>query len=260
MYKFRKSGFNDDYKAFSILRNKVHRSIKNAKTEYFSDKIEEDRDNPKKLWQHLKNIGLKGEQAEGNICLNIEGEVCHEAKVVANHFNNFFTGIASTLVSKLPSCSNLFGTDSNIFKSFYSSKLTDGTSCVLTPVSECFVLKELLKLNSSKSTGLDELPARFIKDGANVLKIPITFIVNFSITTSTVPEDMKIARVKPLYKKNSSLEAGNYRPVSILSIVSKILERAVHSQLVKYLDQNNILYEFQSGFRSRYSTDTCLTF
>ena len=102
-----------------------------------------------------------------------------------------------------------------------------------------------------------ELPARFIKDGTNVLKIPITFIVSFSITTSTVPEDMKIARVKPLYKKNSSLEAGNYRPVSILSIVSKILERAVHTQLVKYLDHNNILYEFQSGFRSRYSTDTC---
>ena len=63
---------------------------------------------------------------------------------------------------------------------------------------------------------------KFIKDGANVLKIPITFIVNFSITTSTVPEDMKVARFKLLHKKNSSLEAGNYRPVSILSIVSKI--------------------------------------
>ena len=69
---------------------------------------------------------------------------------------------------------------------------------------------------------------------------------------------MKIARVKPLYKKNSSLETGNYRPVSILSVVSKILEKSVHSQLVTFLDQNNILYEFQSGFRSRYSTDTCL--
>ena len=149
-------------------------------------------------------------------------------------------------------------TETLYLKSFYSTKIKNDASCVLTPVSECFVLKELLKLNSSKSTGLDELPARFIKDGANVLKIPITFIVNFSITTSTVPEDMKIARVKPLYKKNSSLEAGNYRPVSILSIVSKILERAVHTQLVKYLDHNNILYEFQSGFRSRYSTDTCL--
>ena len=120
------------------------------------------------------------------------------------------------------------------------------------------MFKELVKLTSSKSTGLDNLPARFIKDGANVLKIPITFIVNLSISTFIVPKDMKIARVKPLYKKSSSLEAGNYRPVSILSIVSKILEKSVHSQLVNYLDHNNILYEFQYGFRSKYSTDTCL--
>ena len=68
---------------------------------------------------------------------------------------------------------------------------------------------------------------------------------------------MKIARVKPLYKKNSSLETGNYRPVSILSVVSKILEKSLHSQLVTFLIRKNILYEFQSGFRSRYSTYTC---
>ena len=59
---------------------------------------------------------------------------------------------------------------------------------------------------------------------APILKILITSIVNLSITSGTVPDDMKVARVKPLYKKNSSLEAGNYRPVSILSVVSKILE------------------------------------
>ena len=69
--------------------------------------------------------------------------------------------------------------------------------------------------------------------------------------------DKKVARVKPLHKKNSTLEAGNYRPVSILSVVSKILEKAVHSQLVKFLEQNNILFDFQSGFRSRFSTETC---
>ena len=69
---------------------------------------------------------------------------------------------------------------------------------------------------------------------------------------------MKVARVKPLYKKNSSLEAGNYRPVSILSVVSKILEKSVYTQLVQFLDENNILFEFQSGFRSKFSTDTCL--
>ena len=69
----------------------------------------------------------------------------------------------------------------------------------------------------------------------------------------------KFARVKPLYKKNDRSEAGNYRPVSTYSVASKILERAVYTQLVKYLEDNNILYAFQSGFRGSFSTDTCLT-
>ena len=69
---------------------------------------------------------------------------------------------------------------------------------------------------------------------------------------------MKEARVKPLYKKGSQLDVGNYRPVSILTVVSKVLEKCVSCQLNKFLTDNNILYEFQSGFRGKFSTDTCL--
>ena len=118
--------------------------------------------------------------------------------------------------------------------------------------------KELLHLNAYKSTGLDGIPANFLKDGAEILKLPITWIINLSISENTVPNEMKVARVKPLFKKNSNLEVGNYRPVSILSIVSNILERAVYIQLENYLTKNNILYEYQSWFRKSFSTDTCL--
>ena len=71
-------------------------------------------------------------------------------------------------------------------------------------------------------------------------------------------EALKTARVKPLYKKNRNIDVGNYRPVSILSVVSKILEKAVYVQLESYLVENNIIYEYQSGFRSSFSTETCL--
>ena len=144
------------------------------------------------------------------------------------------------------------------FKAFYEGKNKEKKVFSLKTVSEQFVHKEILNLNPAKSTGLDDIPARFIRDGAPILKIPITFIVNLSITSGTVPDDMKVARVKPLYKKNSPLEVGNYRPVSILSIVSKILERSVYSQLSEFLDSNNLLFEYQSEFRSKFSTDTCL--
>ena len=79
-----------------------------------------------------------------------------------------------------------------------------------------------------------------------------------SIDSGIVPDDMKSARVSPIYKKSSPLEVGNYRPVSILNVVSKVLERSVYNQFADYLNKYSLLYQFQSGFRSKFSTDTCL--
>ena len=73
-----------------------------------------------------------------------------------------------------------------------------------------------------------------------------------------MPSGFKKARVKPLYKKGSRLDVGNYRPVSILPVMSKILERIVNDQLNCYLKKRNLLYDFQSGFRQGFSTETCL--
>ena len=77
----------------------------------------------------------------------------------------------------------------------------------------------MCQLNSFKSTGLDDIPARFVKDAATSLTKPITYIINLSITSGIVPDQLKSARVKPLFKKNNRTEVGNYRPVSILSII-----------------------------------------
>ena len=129
-----------------------------------------------------------------------------------------------------------------------------GKTFYLKHVTENVVCKELLHLNASKSTSLGGIPAKFLKDGAEVLKLPITWIINVSISGNAVPSENKLARVKPLYKKNSN----TYWPVSILSIVSKILERAVYIQLETCLVEINILYEYQSGFRKAFSTDTYL--
>ena len=170
----------------------------------------------------------------------------------------FFTTIAAKLVEKLPSAKGLYSATSNIVKYFYDQRRKSDTSFNLKHVTEDFVYKELCSLNISKSMGLDGIPAKFLKDAAPILKIPITFLINLSISEGTVPDDLKMAKVKPLYKKNDRLKPENYRPVSILSIVSKILEKAVYKQLEKFLISNNLLFEFQSGFRSSFSTDSCL--
>lgn len=120
------------------------------------------------------------------------------------------------------------------------------------------MLKYLSKLSGSKATGLDGIPARHVKDSAPIIAGPLSHVINLSIIQGIMPDDLKSARVKPLYKKNNKTDPGNYRPVSILCVVSKIIERIIYDQLESYLTSNNLLYEYQSGFRRGFSTDTCL--
>ena len=115
-----------------------------------------------------------------------------------------------------------------------------------------------MSLNTKKAVGLDDISSLFLKDGTDCIIAPVTHIINLSITTETVPCAFKQAKVVPLFKKGSTLDPGNYRPVSVLSVLSKILERAAHTQLSEYLDKRGLLFENQSGFRSGYSTDSCL--
>ena len=98
-----------------------------------------------------------------------------------------------------------------------------------------------------------------MKDGAKIPAKSITELFNLSIEKSVFPDECKIAKLKPLYKKGSKLEPKNYRPISLLPVVSKMFERLVHYQTQDYLDEHGILYKYQSGFRTKHSTDTCLT-
>ena len=143
-------------------------------------------------------------------------------------------------------------------KSFYSKKGVLENSFGLSTVTESAVYKLISTVNTKKATGLDGISAKFIRDGCSVIASPITHILNLSLSQSTVPNAFKEARVVPLYKKGGRGEVGNYRPVSILPVVSKIFERIVYDQLSKHLDKHNILYKYQSGFRKSYSTETAL--
>ena len=171
---------------------------------------------------------------------------------------DYFLTVAEKLKSKIPNLPKVFDTGSESFKEYYIAKGVVPKSQKIFKVSEEFVYKELCELNISKATGIDGFKPKFLKDGADVIKGPVTHIINLSLESGLVPNGLKSAIVKPLYKKGSRLDVGNYRPVSILPTISKIMERAVYLQMEKHLKDKNILYEFQSGFRASYSTDTCL--
>ena len=101
----------------------------------------------------------------------------------------------------------------------------------------------------NKASGVDGIPAKFIKASNKFLTKPLTYIINLSIKTCAFPDAIKIARVTPVLKgKGSKEECTNYRPMSILPIFSKILKKIVNFQLMKYLTENNIINTWQCRF------------
>ena len=258
-FKFRKSKSPELYKEYCSLRNRTQRLIKSAKRDFFENQVNENRFNSKALWKSLSQLGYSQKMKQKlKIGIEIDGDICFEDSKVADEFNKFYTTVAEKLVSKLPTPRNQF--DGNHVSNFYKGKGVKNDSFQLSEVSEDVVLKHLQGINPTKSTGLDKLPARFLRDSAPGISKQITFIINLSIQSNTVPANFKKAKVVPLFKKDNKFDVGNYRPVSILSTLSKVLERVVYDQTEKYLVDNNLLYEYQSGFRAKFSTDTCLIY
>ena len=107
---------------------------------------------------------------------------------------------------------------------------------------------------------MEHLSGRFTKDGAKVLAKPITELCNLSITSGKFPDSYKIAKLKPIYKKGSLIEASNYRPISLLLLISKVIEKVIHDQSDTFLNSRNLLYNYRSGFRKNHSTEYCPSF
>ena len=200
--------------------------------------------------------GKKGSTRSSSIGLEVDREVSFDKASVAGKFNYFFVTVASSLVSKLPLGPGRYGLD--FVENCYLSRQVKQNAFGLSQVDEDYELKLLMKINTCKSTGLDNLPAKIHQRSCAVDMKPLTHIINLSIMSGDIPSDMKNARVVPIYKKNCKTEVGNYRPVFILSAISKIFKRNVYDQLEKYLKDESLLYEFQSGFQPSFSTDTCL--
>ena len=115
----------------------------------------------------------------------------------------------------------------------------------------------LLKCN--KSTGLDNLPPGLLKDCGTYISKPLCHILNLSFESSTVPKIWKVAKISPILKSGNTKIPENYRPVSVLPVLSKILEKAVYSKLLSYLEKNKLLTKFQFGFCKQRSTKMAAT-
>ena len=187
-----------------------------------------------------------------NSKIKLKENVITNESVVAEVINNYFTNIASTL--KEP----IINSDFELLNSCIGSNVPSNTDFQIPFTNQTFVRNFLLNLNVRKSTGLDNIGPRILKLSANVIAPTLLFIINKSIYTGKFPRDWKEAKVKPLFKNGSKEDVNNYRPISILPTISKLIEKWVESQFFKYLNEFNLLYKSQSGFRPKHSTESAL--
>ena len=171
---------------------------------------------------------------------------------IAGTMNSFFLEKVADLRQNIP--------ESNSDPLARLKEVMEDRQCTFScsPVTQEEVMKVIKSLKNSKSTGIDHIDTFVIKLVAPDIVGPLTHIVNMSIAKSTFPTPWKHAKVVPLLKKGDPLIPKNYRPVALLPIFSKILERIIFNQLVTYLESNRLLHPNHHGSRSGHSTSTAL--
>ena len=129
----------------------------------------------------------------------------------------------------------------------------------LPPITEKEVKIYIQQLNSNKATNSDSIPTKYIKIGSHIISTTLTKILNQCITQGVFPDKLKIAEIIPIYKKGEKTNPSNYRPISLLSPFSKILERHIYLHIHKFLTKYNLLHRQQYAFREFSSTDTAVS-
>lgn len=233
---------------YTRYRNYCNNLLKTLKTEYDKNEISKNKGNTKGLWETIKNIvNLNKVSMPPVELLKLSDD---EVKSL-DQVNDFFANVGSCLASKI------------------SQDDTDSTPRVVTtnmPLSSMSLLDTdeaevdniIYNLRSKCATGADNIPPEVLKSARHILVPPITSLCNLCLATGVFPEIFKTALIKPIFKAGDRHSVNNYRPISILTALSKILEKILNIRLVKYLEKNNIIAKNQYGFRRTLSTENAV--
>lgn len=249
--KYNRCKNKQNWEIYRKQRNLVNKIKKQSIRNYF---IERCAGGPKSkhFWPTIKPfLTNKGSHFAKDIILCENDNIINNQTEVAETFNNFFINVAKDIGSQ-----NIKTDDNHPSIKAIKENKTETDQFIFNPINEEFVNKEINKIGIKKATGKDGISSKILRLSKSVVAKPISKIINKSFETSTFPDKLKEAQVVPLHKKNNTLDKGNYRPVSILPMISKIFERAVNSQIVEFFDSH--FHTFLSAFRKGYGCQTAL--
>ena len=234
-------------------KNKIKNLIRSSKHNYFKKYFAENNKNAKKLWEGINEIissKTKSQITINSLEINNEDEsttTITDPKGIANTAVNYFTNIADEILNKRKYNGNKPFTD-------YLKSINTNTFST-TPTTPKEIESIIESFDSSKSVGPNSIPPKILKIIAPEISIAIANICNKSFKTGTFPDQLKISKINPIHKKESRLKISNYRPISLLSNINKIIEKLMFTRLYNFLETNNCIYKLQFGFRAKHSTN-----
>ena len=199
------------------------------------------------LWSTANEV--VGRDKGGDDFINIPG--VESDRDMAEKFNLYFSNIAVSLANKMPD-------EKKIDYKEYIKLIDAKTKMEFTEVMPSDILRILTSLKPKTSFSFDCLSNKLIKFLKLELALPLAHIINVSLKLAYVPQTWKDAKCVPIYKKNDKGEVGNYRPICLLSTISKICEKVVAHQVTRYMEENNYFYMKQFGYRRRHSCQDLL--
>ena len=205
-----------------MYRNKLNDILRAAERKHFKDQILEHKANLKKSWQIIKMVINKRKYKRPCAEFKYNGKTIKDGVEISNRFNKFFVNVGSTLASAIPASTR--GPIVNI-------RANTMSQLHLSTVTENEVLSIIGNFKNS-SAGWDELKPNIMKNIRFCVKMPLTHICNLSFQKGVFPTELKIANVVPIYKSGDEMIFTNYRPMSVLPVFSKLLERLMYNRLI----------------------------
>ena len=237
-----------NHSLYKQFRNKLNILMRKVEREYYDKELLIHKNNLRKSWEIIKEVINKKKKVDLPDKFNIEDVMVTDKLEIALNFNNFYVNIGKKLSNDIP-------TNSGDPLLYIKTQVPD--SIFLESVDESEIIS-ICKNMKDCSSGWDQILPRVVKSTYQNFIVPITHVMNLSIINGVVPNELKVAKVVPIYKSGDRRLINNYRPVSVLPCFSKILEKLMYNRISNFIHKHNLLNEYQFGFRQKRSTNQAL--
>jgi hypothetical protein len=237
---------------FKDYRRTLKHSIKLAKSRYYCKKFEEKSGDLKKTWEIINELRGKSRRQVKPQFL-IDNVKVTNRRIIANEFNKYFVSIATKMNSDCIGLIGIAGLPD--FQSYLPKSCS--SSIYLHDCTSEEISRIISELQNGKSS---DIPIKLIKQSSHVISPILEKLYNECMINGIFPDELKVGRISPIYKKDNEELMENYRPVSTLAVFGKIFEKIIYTRLYSFLLSKNIIYENQFGFRKGHSTSHALNY